>query len=76
MKIVIKLEQLRKTYRMGRETIRALGGVNLEIPDREFLVIIGTNGSGKSTLLHIIRGLDLPSSRQVIINGQDHSRSH
>jgi len=72
---VIKLEQLKKTYRMGEEVIHALDGVDLEIPGGEFLAIVGPSGSGKSTLLHIVGGLDSPTSGKVIVNGNDLSRS-
>lgn len=73
---MIKLQQLRKNYQMGGETIQALAGVDLEIPDKEFLAIVGPSGSGKSTMLHIIGGLDSPTSGLVIVNGRDLSRSN
>ncbi|MCX6003831.1 MAG: ATP-binding cassette domain-containing protein [Chloroflexi bacterium] len=60
---------------MGEETIHALAGVDLGIPDGESLAVVGPSGSGKSTLFHIIGGLDSPTSGWVVVNGHDLSRS-
>jgi putative ABC transport system ATP-binding protein len=73
---VIKLDNLKKTYQMGEETVRALSGIDLEIADGEFVAIIGPSGSGKSTLLHIIGGLDSPSSGSVIVDGRNLSHAN
>lgn len=68
---MIELKKIRKTYRIGQETVNALAGVDLEIADGEFTAFVGPSGSGKSTLLHIIGGLDNPTSGKVTVDGQD-----
>jgi putative ABC transport system ATP-binding protein len=66
----IRIEGLRKSYQMGSVAVHALDGVNLEIAENTFCVIMGPSGSGKSTLLHLIGGLDRPSSGQITVAGQ------
>jgi putative ABC transport system ATP-binding protein len=56
---------LAKTYRMGEAEIHALRGVDLDIAEGEFIVLLGPSGSGKSTLLNILGGLDTPTSGDV-----------
>jgi ABC-type lipoprotein export system ATPase subunit len=62
---------LTRQYRVGRETITALGGVDIAIQHGEFVAIIGPSGSGKSTLLNLLGGLDQPSSGKVLLDGHD-----
>ena len=62
---------LTRQYRVGRETITALGGVDIAIRHGEFIAVIGPSGSGKSTLLNLLGGLDQPSSGKVILDGYD-----
>ena len=69
-----KLTDVTKDYPKGRQTVHALRGVDLEIPDGEWLAIQGPTGHGKSTLLQIIGGLDRPTSGSVIFEGDDLSR--
>ena len=68
---IIQVRDLHKTYRVGRVDVPALRGVDLDVPAREFLAIVGPSGSGKSTLFHIIGGLTPPSAGSVRIAGQD-----
>ena len=68
---ILKTVDLRKIYGQGEAEVRALDGVNLEVEKGEFMAIVGTSGSGKSTLLHMIGGLDVPTSGQVIVDGQE-----
>jgi putative ABC transport system ATP-binding protein len=59
---------------MGRHIVRALRGIDLEVEQGEFLVLMGPSGSGKSTLLNIIGCLDSPSSGTYLFKGEDVSR--
>ncbi len=69
-----QLTDVTKTYRRGREEIRALSGVNLEIADGAFVAIQGPTGHGKSTLLQLLGGLDRQSSGSVILDGRELGR--
>ncbi|HXC82342.1 MAG TPA: ABC transporter ATP-binding protein [Trebonia sp.] len=66
-----KLSGVTKDYPKGRQTVHALRGVDLEIPDGEWLAIQGPTGHGKSTLLQIIGGLDRPTAGSVLFEGDD-----
>ncbi len=65
MKTLIKGNNVYKTYNMGENTIYALNGVDFEIYEGEFLVILGPSGSGKSTFLNILGGMDTPTSGEI-----------
>lgn len=66
---MIRLHNVIKRFRQGEADIAALDGVSLEVPDGEFLAVMGPSGSGKSTLLHLIGGLDSASSGEIEIRG-------
>jgi len=70
-----KLTNVTKDYPKGRETVHALRGVNVDIPDGEWLAIQGPTGHGKSTLLQILGGLDRPTSGSVDFDGRDLART-
>ena len=70
MSNLIEVQSVNKTYQRGGETLIVLDDLNLEVPEGDFLALMGPSGSGKSTLLNLIGGLDSPSSGQVIINGE------
>ena len=66
---VLQTIALTKIYRMGEVDVHALRGVDLELYEGEFSVLLGVSGSGKSTLLNILGGLDTPSSGRVYYRG-------
>src|SRR6184192_4115586 len=68
---VVELENLEKSYRLGKVTVNALRGVTLKLGQAEFMVIMGPSGSGKTTLLNIIGTLDKPTSGRALIDGED-----
>ena len=71
---VIKLENVWKTYQLGKVELTALKNVSLEISSGAFIAIMGASGSGKSTLLNIIGCLDSPSKGRVSLRGKDVSK--
>ena len=68
---VARVENVTRTYTVGEIETKALQGVSLEIEQGEFSTLIGPSGSGKTTLLQLIGCLDLPTSGQIYINGQE-----
>lgn len=73
--IVFTARQLTKTYQMGEVKMHALGGIDLELYEGEFVVLLGPSGSGKSTLLNILGGLDSASSGTVFYRDHNLVRS-
>ncbi|MFC1913950.1 ABC transporter ATP-binding protein [Chloroflexota bacterium] len=71
---MIEIENVTKTYRMGKVDVNALQGVNLSIDKGEMVAIIGASGSGKSTLMNIIGCLDIPTSGKYLLDGVDISQ--
>ena len=67
--LVIRVEALTKTYRMGAEDVRALAGVDFTLGRNEYVSIMGPSGSGKSTFMNVIGCLDVPSSGRYWLNG-------
>lgn len=72
--VLIELRDIYKIYRMGTEEVRANDGINLTIYRGEFVAIVGKSGSGKSTLMNIIGALDVPTSGEYILGGEDVSK--
>jgi len=68
---ILTARDLVKRYRMGEVDVVALRGVDVDLIEGELMVLLGASGSGKSTLLNILGGLDVPSTGQVVFNGQD-----
>jgi putative ABC transport system ATP-binding protein len=68
---VLQTTELRREYRLGKDTVTALGGVNIEIQRGEFVAIMGPSGCGKSTLLNLLGGLDQPTAGRVMLDGND-----
>ena len=72
---MLEIQNIRKTFHAGTPNeVRALQGVNLEIQEGSFVVVIGTNGSGKSTLLNAVAGSFFVDSGRLLLNGRDITR--
>ena len=69
MKEIIRLDDIRRDFRVGDETVHALRGVTFTICEGEFVTIMGTSGSGKSTLLNTLGCLDTPTSGEYYLDG-------
>lgn len=67
----ISAKELRRYYRVGGTTVRALDGVSLDIADGEYVTICGASGSGKSTLMNILGCLDVPTSGSYTLDGEN-----
>src|SRR5690348_11899815 len=68
---VIHLNNIRKSYFLGKNILPVLKGINLEIGRNEYVALMGPSGSGKSTLMNILGCLDSPTEGSYILNGQD-----
>ena len=68
-KIVIELQNIKRNFQVGDETVHALRGVSFSIREGEFVTIMGTSGSGKSTLLNTLGCLDTPTSGEYLLDG-------
>jgi putative ABC transport system ATP-binding protein len=71
MAAIIQVENVKKTYRVGKVDVPALRGVSLTVDKGEFVSIVGPSGSGKSTLFYILGGLARADSGRVVIDGAD-----
>ena len=69
--VVFCARDISKIYDLGEVKVHALRGVNLELFEKEFIVLLGASGSGKSTLLNILGGLDVPTTGSVSYKGKE-----
>ena len=74
MKLAASIQQLSKDYVLKGETVRALRGVSFDVPEGEYMAIMGPSGSGKSTLLNLLGCLDRPTSGRLMLGDDDVSR--
>ncbi len=72
---IIKLENIQKSYIMGKQELRVLKGISLEIFKNEYVALMGPSGSGKSTLMNLLGCLDSPTAGKYILNGKDVSKT-
>lgn len=69
--IAIRATNVIKKYKVGKQIIRAIDDVSVDIHEGEFVALVGPSGSGKSTLLHLLGGLDKPSSGEIVVGGKN-----
>jgi putative ABC transport system ATP-binding protein len=68
---LIAARNVKKTYVLGEQTVRALDGVTFEVAEGDFVAIMGPSGSGKSTMMNLIGALDVPSEGELFLNGRN-----
>lgn len=71
---IIHLENIRKSYYLGKQELQVLKGISLDVFKNEYVALMGPSGSGKSTLMNILGCLDSPTGGRYILNGKDVSR--
>ncbi|MCA9161548.1 MAG: ABC transporter ATP-binding protein [Pirellulaceae bacterium] len=74
MRLACRADELKKEYVLKSETVRALRGVSFDIPEGDYVAIMGPSGSGKSTLLNLLGCLDRPSAGRLFLGDDDVSR--
>ena len=72
-KVLISLKNVIKEFPSGEDTLRVLKGINLDIYENEFVVILGESGCGKSTMMNIIGGMDFLTEGELYVEGKDYS---
>jgi putative ABC transport system ATP-binding protein len=73
---MLKVKDLKKTYKSGDTNVNAVDGISLSISDGQFASIVGRSGSGKTTLLSLLGALDKPTSGSIDVDGQDITQLH
>lgn len=71
---ILHLEQIRKSYFLGKQELQVLKGISMDIFRNEYVALMGPSGSGKSTLMNILGCLDSPTGGRYVLNGKDVSR--
>lgn len=74
MESILHLENIRKSYYLGKQELPVLKGISMDINKNEYVALMGPSGSGKSTLMNILGCLDSPTGGKYILNGNDVSR--
>ena len=74
MSLIIDLENIQKSYYLGKQELKVLKGITLEIFKNEYVALMGPSGSGKSTLMNILGCLDSPTAGNYTLNGEDVSK--
>jgi putative ABC transport system ATP-binding protein len=69
--VTITARDITRTYELDGVSVSALRGVSLDVPDGDYVAVVGPSGSGKSTLMHLLGGLDRPTSGELRIGGRD-----
>ena len=69
--IAIRATNVIKKYKVGKQILRAIDDVSVDIHEGEFVALVGPSGSGKSTLLHLLGGLDKPTSGEIVVGGKN-----
>jgi putative ABC transport system ATP-binding protein len=71
MSALIDIEHVEKVYRRDQIEVPVLNGIDLEVPEGEYVALMGPSGSGKTTLLNLIAGIDTPTRGRIVIGGRD-----
>ena len=71
---IVQIRHLYKSYRRGGQVVPVLNDLSFDIPEGEFIALMGPSGSGKSTLLNLIAGIDKPDSGDLLVDGEDISQ--
>ncbi len=74
MAAIIELENIQKSYYLGKQELKVLKGITLEVFKNEYVALMGPSGSGKSTLMNILGCLDSPTAGSYVLNGKDVSK--
>jgi putative ABC transport system ATP-binding protein len=69
--LAVHTENICRHYQMGEALVRAVDGISIDIPDGQFVALLGASGSGKSSLLNLVAGLDRPTSGAVVVHGSN-----
>ena len=69
--MLVEMKDICKDYQQGRETVRVLKNINLQVKEGDYLAIMGPSGSGKTTLMNLIGCLDVPTSGEYLLAGKD-----
>src|SRR5256886_7000130 len=68
---VVDVQKVRKVYHRDSQEITVLDGIDLQVPEGDFVALMGPSGSGKTTLLNLIAGIDRPTSGKIVVDGKE-----